>query len=66
MHKLVSRVARALFGLAIVFALGIGAHQALASAASGDCQPCFSQDECRLCCQPEDGFCTVTNACLCF
>ena len=69
MRRIIAWAARASFAVMVALALGFGAQQAFGSSAGGgDCQPCATQEECQACCelQGEDGFCTVTHACLCF
>jgi hypothetical protein len=70
MRNIIEWAGRVVLSLSVVFALGFGAQQALGiSSRLDDCQPCYSQSECNECCQlqsGECGFCTVTNACLCF
>jgi len=62
---------RVAFGAVVAFALGFGGQQAFASARTDeDCQPCYSQEECRTCCIEEggalDGYCVIaTGACFC-
>jgi hypothetical protein len=69
MRRIITWAGRVVFSAAVVFALGFGAQQALGSARYDDCQPCYSQQECQDCCwelYEENGWCSPTNACLCY
>ena len=70
MGQLLTRLGRAVFALAIVFALAFGAREVFASSGSNlSCDNCQSNEECEdVCCMTEGSICPVPNVgatCLC-